>query len=74
MIDRTKDNYHRNRWLIFAVLGLLCTGAGLSMAIDAGFCKYAGQPWVAYGTMGLIVFNLGLCLIGQSVYHKGKMS
>lgn len=64
---------HKTNWLLYAISGLLCTGAGLTMAIDAGIAKYDGQPWVLYGTLSLVVFNLGLCLIGQSVYHRCKM-
>ena len=64
---------HKAKWLTYAVSGLLCTGAGLSMAIDAGIAKSDGHPWILYGTLSLVVFNLGLCLVGQSVYHKCKM-
>jgi hypothetical protein len=32
------------------------------MAIDAGFEKYAGNPWVMYGTLALVVFNSGICI------------
>jgi hypothetical protein len=32
------------------------------MAIDAGFQKFAGNPWVLYGAIALIIFNSGLCL------------
>jgi len=67
------DVNHKNRWFINAVIGLLMTGAGLSMAIDAGFCKYDNQPWILYGTVSLIIFNAGLCCISQAVFHKGKM-
>ena len=49
------------------------TGAGLCMAIDAGFAKYANEPWVIYGTISLVIFNAGLCFIGQAVYHKTKL-
>lgn len=65
---------HKRRWLVFAIVGLLCTGAGLCMAIDAGFCKYSHQPWILYGTISLVIFNTGLCCIGQAVYHKSKFS
>ncbi len=52
----------KNKWLIQSTLGLVLTGAGLSMAIDAGFDKNAGHPWIFYGTLALIVFNSGLCI------------
>jgi hypothetical protein len=46
-----------------AIGGLLLTGAGLSMAIDAGAKKARGGKWFWYGTLALIVFQAGLCLI-----------
>ncbi len=52
----------KTKWLLQSTLGLVLTGAGLSMAIDAGFEKYAGHPWVIYGTLALVVFNSGLCV------------
>ncbi len=60
----------RRRWLLQAVGGLLLTGAGLSMAIDAGFCKWKGDPWVMYGTTALIIFQSGLCLMADSVRFR----
>jgi hypothetical protein len=54
-----------------AVGGLLLTGAGLSMAIDAGFVRARGKKWVGYGTLALIVFQAGLCLVvGSTRYDK----
>lgn len=52
----------KTRWLLQSTLGLVFTGAGLSLAIDAGFEKYAGHPWLLYGTLALVVFNSGLCV------------
>jgi len=57
----------------YSSIRLLMTGAGLCMAIDAGFAKYANEPWVIYGTISLVIFNAGLCFIGQAVYHKTKL-
>lgn len=52
----------KTRWLLQSTLGLILIGAGLSMAIDAGFEKYKGQPWLMYGTLALVVFNSGVCV------------
>ncbi len=46
-----------------AVGGLLLTGAGLSMAIDAGTARAKGHKWFTYGALALIVFQTGLCLV-----------
>ncbi|MHA8070798.1 hypothetical protein V7S77_02645 [Aquirufa ecclesiirivi] len=58
------------RWLIQSVTGLLLTGAGLSMAIDAGISKMQDGEWFWYGTGALIVFQAGLCLLIDSVRFK----
>jgi hypothetical protein len=54
------------RWIIQAVSGLLLTGSGLSMAIDAGISKSQGGEWFWYGTGALVVFQAGLCLVIDS--------
>ncbi len=61
------------RWLLQAVLGLLCTGAGLSMAIDAGLIKLQQGNWFWYGTFSLLVFQAGLCLMIDSLRYKIKI-
>lgn len=58
------------RWLIQSVTGLLLTGAGLSMAIDAGISKMQGGEWFWYGTGAMIVFQAGLCLLIDSARFK----
>jgi len=64
---------NKKRWLIQAVSGLLLTGSGLSMAIDAGLTKMQGGNWFRYGTIALIVFQSGLCLLIDSVRFKNKV-
>ncbi len=54
------------RWFSQAVLGLLLSGAGLSMCIDAGFVKFQGGDWFWYGTGALVVFQAGLCVLIDS--------
>jgi hypothetical protein len=58
------------RWILQATLGLILTGSGLSMAIDAGITKLQGGDWFYYGTGSLIVFNAGLCLVIDSSRFK----
>lgn len=58
------------RWILQATLGLLLTGAGLSMAIDAGLTKNQGGDWFLYGTSALMVFQAGLCLVIDAPEHK----
>ncbi|MBY0427078.1 MAG: hypothetical protein K2Q22_15695 [Cytophagales bacterium] len=50
--------------IVQATIGLLLTGSGLCMAIDAGFVRLKkGKWWVLYGTAALIVFNAGICFV-----------
>ena len=64
---RTRE---RNLWLGKAVGGLILTGAGLSLCIDAGFLRFRGEPWFVYGTSALVVFQTGLCLMIDSLRHR----
>ncbi|MEM6299895.1 MAG: hypothetical protein AAF740_14500 [Bacteroidota bacterium] len=67
------ENKHYKRWKLFAPLGLLLVGAGLSLLIDAGVQKFNGLSfweWVAYGTFGLIVFNSGLSIFGEAILER----
>jgi hypothetical protein len=56
--------------LFLAPAGLVLIGAGLSMAIDAGFVRASGGAWVLYGTTALVVFNSGICLFGRAVVEQ----
>lgn len=58
------------RWIIQAVTGLLLTGSGLSMAIDAGISKSQGGEWFWYGTGALVIFQAGLCLVIDSTRFR----
>lgn len=60
----------RTLWLGKAVGGLVLTGAGLSLCIDAGFLRFRGEPWFGYGTAALVVFQSGLCLMIDSLRHR----
>jgi hypothetical protein len=63
-------NKSTTRWLIQSVGGLLITGSGLSMAIDAGLRKMQSLDWFWPGTLALIIFQAGLCLLIDSVRYK----
>lgn len=53
----------RAKWLLISVIALCCTAAGLCICIDAGLLKFAGKNWFLQGTLGLVVFNTGICLV-----------
>ncbi len=58
------------KWILQASLGLILTGSGLSLAIDAGITKFQGGDWFFYGTGALIIFNAGLCLVIDAARFK----
>ncbi len=64
------NNKSTTRWVLQATSGLLLTGSGLSLAIDAGMNKKQGGEWFWYGTGALIVFQAGLCLVIDSTRFK----
>jgi hypothetical protein len=66
---KTKNS---RRWFLQSVMGLLLTGAGLSACIDAGLVKLQGGHWFWYGTVSLLIFQSGLCLLIDSLRYKSK--
>lgn len=70
IVNNNKDALQSN---LQAVGGLLLTGAGLSMSVNAGTVRTKGGNWFLYGTLALVVFQAGLCLVvGSARYHKQK--
>lgn len=65
-----KKNKSQIRWVLQAAFGLILTGSGLSLAIDAGITKLQGGEWFWYGTGALIVFQAGLCLVIDSTRFR----
>jgi hypothetical protein len=56
--------------LILPGISLALIGMGLSISIEAGFWKWNGNPtweWVSMGTIGLVIFNIGLSLFGEAI-------
>jgi len=60
----------KKRWLLQSVAGLLLTGTGLSICINGGVEKYAGGEWFWTGTLGLVIFQAGLCLVIDGVRYR----
>jgi hypothetical protein len=58
------------RWFFQSVAGLLLTGAGLSICIHAGVEKLGGELWFWTGTLGLVIFQAGLCLVIDGVRYR----
>ena len=64
---------HRTKWAWMAPAGLAALGLGASLIGEATLKKGRGEPFVAYGTLALCVFNAGLCLFGEAV-KNGMMT
>ncbi|PRY90382.1 hypothetical protein [Mongoliibacter ruber] len=61
------------KWLLFATIGLLLMGFGLSLFGDAVATKMQKADfleWFVYGTVSLSVFFAGLSVFGQAVVYK----
>jgi hypothetical protein len=66
----------KRRWLVFSISGLLLLGAGLSMSIHAAMVRsntISSYQWIVLGTLGLIIFNSGICLFGQAIICKVRL-
>ena len=63
----------KQKWLLYAVSGLVLFGFGLSLLGEAIILKYDDADyWIAAGTAALVVTNSGLCLFGQAIITKVK--
>ena len=70
-MSMTNKNFRR--WVIQGTIGILFTGAGISMVVEAGFYKHSNPPtlyWVLAGTGALIVLMTGLVLFVDSVRYR----
>jgi hypothetical protein len=57
-------------WLVYAVLGLVLIGAGVSIVGEAVIRKAAAESWFVMGTAGLVVLNAGVSVFGQAVVYR----
>jgi hypothetical protein len=68
-----KEMSAKQKWLLYAVSGLVLFGFGLSLLGEAIILKYnQADYWISLGTIALVVTNSGLCLFGQAIVVKVK--
>lgn len=60
------------RWFIQSVSGLLLTGSGICMIVDAGLVRHSGGEWFWYGTLSLVLFQAGVCLVIDGLRFREK--
>ena len=61
------------RWFTQGTTGILLTGAGICMIVEAGFLKHGDvsqMKWITMGTLALIVYMAGLTLFVDSIKYK----
>ena len=68
--NTSRSSKLRMHWLTKGIGGLLCTGLGLSLLGEAIIHKINEQSWFWLGTLCLVVFNFGLCLLFDSHNHQ----
>ena len=62
-----------NSWFWLAPVGLILTGLGLSVTLEAAGRKWKGAPagnWFPLGTLGLAIFNSGIAVFGDAVRRR----
>ena len=67
------DNHHYLQWAKKAPLGLLLVGLGLSVTGHAISQKNLGKPWFWWGTIGLVIVNSRISVVGDAVRHRTLM-
>ncbi|HVU14212.1 MAG TPA: hypothetical protein VHD90_23195 [Phototrophicaceae bacterium] len=66
-------DHHYEAWSTNAPRGLLLTGIGLTIFGQAVALKAQRRPgwqWALIGLVGVVVFNSGLALFGESIKHR----
>ncbi|MDX2160938.1 MAG: hypothetical protein SF162_06395 [bacterium] len=64
---------HYQKWGELAPRGLLLIGAGLSIIGQATILKGRRRSplaWIVFGILGLVVFNAGVAIFGESIKHR----
>lgn len=72
MLTRDTQAYYR-RWLIKAPIGLAILGFGIALIGESIMAKAnatSWNEWFYFGTLSLIVFNAGLCIVIDAVKDR----
>ena len=69
----------KQKWWIYGILGALCLGGGLTLAIEASHWKHNALSWIYWtclGTIGLSLHLIGVYLLiraGITKYQLDKL-
>lgn len=64
---------HLQKWRLFAPLGLVLVGCGVSVVAWTSERRIVGVPfwdWFVWGTTGLVLLNAGLVFFGESIKQR----
>ncbi len=67
---------YRLQYFLRGGIGASLTGFGLSWAIETGFVKHQAtntMEWLIPGTLALVVFMSGICLLIDALRFRIKM-
>lgn len=71
-----KKKKMRQQWLLRGGSGASLAGFGLCVTLEAGFMKHGAAmwyEWVLTGTLGLVLFMVGISLLIDAVRFRIKM-
>ena len=74
MKNTNSDKYYK-RWKLYAPLGLMIIGLGVSIVAEAAMLKYDDTiwwKWVGLGTLGLVILNSGVSVVGEAVLYRAR--
>jgi len=58
------------KWYLVSITGLMFIGSGLCIFGEAIIQKINNNSYFWWGTLSLVVFNTGICLVGHAIYLK----
>jgi hypothetical protein len=70
---RRTPSRHYYKWIIFSPLSMILVSSGICVIIEAYDMKSHGSifvSWLLMGLAGLILLNIGLAFLGESIKSK----
>ena len=58
------------RWYFFSIMGLLLIGLGLCVFGEALIQKINQESYFVQGTLSLVIFNSGICFVGEAIFIR----
>ena len=58
------------KWYFYSISGLCFIGAGLCFFGEALIKKINHENYFWWGTTSLVIFNMGICLVGHAIHIR----